>query len=122
MASRWPVVAQTERMAAIRRHVRRNSGRPWRRVRDQVYAEEYLCWRCGKPVDKLLPANHDMGKSVDHIVPWSLGGTDDRDNLRLAHRICNSVGNHVGPGVTVRSEREERHEDEPRPDVRSRIW
>lgn len=31
----------------------------------------------------------DSGRSVDHIVPRSLGGSDDPDNLRLAHWGCN---------------------------------
>lgn len=26
---------------------------------------------------------------VDHIVPWSAGGTDDRDNLRTLCKACN---------------------------------
>jgi len=28
--------------------------------------------------------------SIDHIIPKSLGGTNDYDNLQLAHRDCNS--------------------------------
>jgi 5-methylcytosine-specific restriction endonuclease McrA len=84
--------------------MRRNSGRPWRRVRDQVYAEELYCWRCGLPVDQFLPSNHDYGRSVDHLLPASMGGGDDRANLRLAHRICNSRGRHAGPGVAVNAD------------------
>lgn len=29
--------------------------------------------------------------SIDHIIPLSKGGTDDWNNLKLAHRWCNSV-------------------------------
>lgn len=29
--------------------------------------------------------------SIDHIIPISKGGTDDWNNLKLAHRYCNSV-------------------------------
>jgi len=28
--------------------------------------------------------------NVDHVVPRSAGGTDDADNLQLAHSTCNS--------------------------------
>lgn len=28
--------------------------------------------------------------SIDHVIPLCKGGTDEWDNLRLAHRICNS--------------------------------
>lgn len=31
----------------------------------------------------------DLGRSIDHIHPRSLGGSDDADNLRLAHWGCN---------------------------------
>lgn len=66
------------------------SGRPWRRVQAQVYATESVCHLCGQPVDPTLPANHDMARSVDHIIPLALGGDPtSRANLRLAHRLCN---------------------------------
>lgn len=29
-------------------------------------------------------------RSLDHLVPWSQGGSDEPFNLRLAHRRCNS--------------------------------
>jgi 5-methylcytosine-specific restriction endonuclease McrA len=30
-----------------------------------------------------------MGASLDHVVPISKGGTDEPENLKLAHFICN---------------------------------
>lgn len=66
------------------------TGRPWRRTAQQVYVEETHCWLCGQHVDQTLPANHDLARSIDHVIPRSLGGTNERSNLRLAHRRCNS--------------------------------
>jgi hypothetical protein len=67
------------------------SGRPYRRLQAQVFAEETLCWLCGGWVDPSLPPNHDMARSVDHVVPLGRGGNLlDRRNARLAHRIHNS--------------------------------
>lgn len=42
-----------------------------------------VCWICRRfcPRDKA---------SRDHIIPRSVGGTDDISNLALAHKICNS--------------------------------
>lgn len=42
-----------------------------------------VCWICRKfcPRDKA---------SRDHLKPWSLGGTNDKSNLALAHKSCNS--------------------------------
>lgn len=55
------------------------------------------CSICGKPVDMTLNRNVSMmGPSVDHVIPRSRGGSDDPDNLALAHLICNiSKGNRV---------------------------
>lgn len=72
---------------------RRRGGRPWARLVAQVYAEETHCGipDCGAYVDQTLPANHDLARSVDHIIPLADGGPEyARWNVRLAHRICNS--------------------------------
>lgn len=42
------------------------------------------CHICGKPIGKRSVV------SVDHIIPKSEGGTNDIENLRPAHRGCNS--------------------------------
>ena|SRR6266568_2197515 len=106
--------------------IRRNTGRPWRRARDEVYRTEYLCARCGLAVDKSLPPNHDYGKSVGHIVPPNMGGTDDRSNLRLEHRICNAMGRHAGPVPASIRDYDETVDEAGRtvetPPVRSQIW
>jgi hypothetical protein len=68
-----------------------SSGRPWKRVQQQVFDEEDDCCRCGGYVDQTIAdPNHPMARSVDHLVERQLGGTDDRANLRLAHRGCNA--------------------------------
>lgn len=57
-----------------------------------------VCWICGKPCDP-----HDWTEingtiicgnaypSIDHVIPLSKGGKESWDNVRLAHRICNSI-------------------------------
>jgi len=49
----------------------------WQRLRAWVLREEPDCRACGAPGQD---ADH-----VDHILPTSRGGTDDRDNLQ---RLC----------------------------------
>lgn len=62
-------------------------------VRRAVYERDG--WRCGicqDPVDADLIGSRSMWRpSLDHIVPHIEGGTDDPDNLRLAHFWCNSI-------------------------------
>lgn len=50
-------------------------------VRTLVFERnEYRCVKCGS----------FKGLCVDHIHPYSLGGTDDPDNLQTLCRTCNS--------------------------------
>lgn len=77
------------------------SSRPnWRqRGYDKVYdrnhrrviREESTCWICGEPVDKAISGRDPDGPTVDHVKPRSRGGTNQRDNLRLAHARCNAA-------------------------------
>lgn len=45
---------------------------------------ELRCGICGKRLSKKTA-------NVDHIVPVSRGGTDDLENLQLAHPRCNRI-------------------------------
>lgn len=48
------------------------------------------CWLCGNAVDPGAPAGSREAGSVDHVVPRARGGGSEDENLRLAHRVCNS--------------------------------
>lgn len=65
------------------------------RVRREVYVRDgWACWLCEEPVDRELIGTHSEWRpSLDHVVPRSKGGTDDPENLRLAHLWCNVVRN-----------------------------
>lgn len=47
------------------------------------------CKLCGDPVDMTLGHPSLMRGSVDHIIPSSLGGSNEPDNVQLAHLHCN---------------------------------
>jgi hypothetical protein len=52
-----------------------------REVRAEVFERDgYACTLCGS----------DVALTLDHVFPWSLGGEDDVDNLRLLCQSCNS--------------------------------
>jgi 5-methylcytosine-specific restriction endonuclease McrA len=92
---------------------RRANGHRRDQVTRRVKAEENDCWLCGQPVDKTLPPYLPGSPEVDEIIPVSLGGSPiDRNNCRLAHRICNvrrgngtqpAKGTRVTPLATVRA-------------------
>lgn len=74
---------------------RRCVGAVWRRLQDDVYASEDVCWRCGRPVDKTLrltAPRSPQAPSVDHVIPrkYRPDLALVRSNLRLAHYGCNS--------------------------------
>lgn len=48
-----------------------------------------LCALCNNPIS--LKGKGDLAPSLDHIIPKSQGGWATYKNLRLVHRICNSV-------------------------------
>lgn len=50
-----------------------------------------LCEICDGPIDPNLKFPEPLSLSIDHVIPWSQGGTDDLDNLRATHLICNSL-------------------------------
>lgn len=49
------------------------------------------CGICGGPVDIGLRRPNLMSPSIDHIVPYAHGGSNDPSNLQLAHLLCNHV-------------------------------
>lgn len=72
-------------------------------LHDLFKRDDGVCHICGKQcnwndytvTDTTIIAGN-WYPSVDHIVPVSLGGADAWDNVKLAHRICNSLrGNKV---------------------------
>lgn len=65
-----------------------------RKQRFAIYdRDKWICQLCLEPVDPDLHHLDDWAPSLDHIVHWSSSAAPDNspENLRLAHRWCNSV-------------------------------
>lgn len=61
-------------------------------ARELAARDGFDCGLCGEFVDMdLSRAASIMCASVDHIIPRSLGGTHEPENLQLAHLYCNQV-------------------------------
>lgn len=64
------------------------------KVRLAIYERDnWTCQLCLEPVDPSLPASNLWAASLDHIEcqAWALIPDHSPENLRLAHRWCNSV-------------------------------
>lgn len=70
------------------------SGRPWRRIvayLRRIYGDEIWCSICRQPIDLDLDVNDRMSLTWDHVWARARGGPKlDPENLRPAHRACNS--------------------------------
>ena len=61
------------------------------KLRLELYErDDWTCHICSEPVDRSGDPNGNRAPSLDHLVPRSLGGTDDPSNLKTACRSCNS--------------------------------
>lgn len=61
------------------------------RIRWAIYRRDnFACRLCGELVNFRDYCNNIDGPTLDHIIPRSLGGSDEIENLRLACRMCNS--------------------------------
>lgn len=50
----------------------------------------WVCWVCEGEVDPAATAGTPGAPSIDHVVPKARGGGNEDENVRLAHRRCNS--------------------------------
>jgi 5-methylcytosine-specific restriction endonuclease McrA len=90
---------------------RGRGGRPWARIKAELFVPGAICYRCREPIEYGLRRNHPRGPSVDHILSLEMGGHPTaRENLAVAHFGCNSS---KGDGRPKKS-------TAPRP--RSRRW
>jgi len=71
--------------------IRRQTKLAGTRISHDEIAERdgYICHLCHDVVDMTLPRTHRYGATLDHLTPLSLGGEDTKENVKLAHWICN---------------------------------
>src|ERR1019366_5468042 len=80
--------------ANMQKHIRRARIRDSKtetiRVREMYMRDNHLCGICHQPVDMTLRCPHPLSHSLDHIIPLARGGTHTKENVQLAHLICNT--------------------------------
>lgn len=67
-------------------------GRHNKWIRRQLIREHgAICGLCEKPILRMKDA------TIDHIVPLAKGGTDEYENMQLAHYDCNQEKGCMSP-------------------------
>jgi 5-methylcytosine-specific restriction endonuclease McrA len=76
-------VATINTMTPCSRPVERLRGRPWDRIRQQVFKRDnYLCVEC-------LGRGHiELAKEIDHLIPVCDGGGNNMENLIAICKAC----------------------------------
>lgn len=62
-----------------------------------IKRDKGICYLCNDKVNIHLDSNDNFYPSIEHVIPISKGGTHTWDNVKLAHRICNSIKNNSVP-------------------------
>lgn len=93
-----PARPHRRRSADLSRHRRRAAlkGVEVRPYADgDIYQRDgWRCHLCGRAIERRRAWPHPMSKSIDHLVPISMGGADVPENVAAAHLRCNmSRGN-----------------------------
>jgi 5-methylcytosine-specific restriction endonuclease McrA len=85
---------QAKRRAHWRRKnaIRRGAAHVGRNLTLEQLGERdgWRCHLCRRPVSSRLRSPHPRSATFDHLIPVSNAGTDAPENLRLAHRVCNT--------------------------------
>lgn len=77
-----PKVASINTSAAKAKVVQRVKGRPWERLREQVFGrDKWLCQDC-------LPERVTVAHEIDHILPLHKGGGNNLENLQALCIEC----------------------------------
>lgn len=92
---------------AKKREHRTLTGRPWRRLREQVLQRDnYLC-QCAECAKRFVPLE---ATEVDHIIPLAKGGSDKPENLRAMNKDCHAAKTLRDSGIEPKESRAERRQ------------
>ena len=90
--ARWCSVVCRRRFTAREESRRRGPIRPDHVLytdREIFERDGWRCHLCREAVDPNVPRRHRDGATIDHLVPLSLGGADEPNNVATAHNRCN---------------------------------
>jgi hypothetical protein len=70
----------------------RHRGTGYRRHAAMIHERDnWTCWLCDQPTSRNYSSTDPDAPTLDHLVPRSLGGTNEPNNLATAHALCNAT-------------------------------
>lgn len=84
---------------------------------DRMYLysrDRWTCHLCGLAVEPCADELSAGAATLDHVVPQAAGGGHEFENLRLCHRICNSIRRDIPLAEFLTDDAVE--------DLRTRVW
>lgn len=88
---------RNRKINARKNHARRGLGKLDISIYELADRDGERCNICRRKINLTLSGADPMGPTIDHLLPISMGGTNDPLNLALAHRKCNTSRNNRGP-------------------------
>lgn len=74
-----------------RKRIKKNGRVDWEiSIERLIKRDKGVCYLCKTQVNINVDTNDDYYPSIDHVIPIAKGGTHTWNNVKLAHRICNS--------------------------------
>jgi len=61
-----------------------------KRFRSAIARSKPACHICGGPINWQAHYLDPKAFVIDHVIPLNKGGADELDNIKAAHRECNS--------------------------------
>lgn len=92
----WCQRVRKSAVNARKNHKRRAAGPSVLSVHEIAKRDGTRCHICRRKVEMKLSGISKYGPTIEHILPVSLGGTNDPENLALAHRHCNILRSNEG--------------------------
>jgi hypothetical protein len=95
MAKAWrsanpDAVREISRASALRRRARKAAGVVEDFALSEIWEREQgICWLCETEIDPLKKWPHPESKTLEHVIPLARGGSHTRENVALAHLVCN---------------------------------
>ena len=90
-ANKWVQVHQEKARDCRKKAIAKRRGAYAEKIvaREIFERDRWICQLCKTKVNRRLRNPHPLCPSLDHIIPLARGGSHTKENVQLAHLVCN---------------------------------